>query len=608
MRIRTSSVFVCSGIWLLTFVTCFGRAMGQVPGMDSKAAELLPDTTIAYVEMAPLSQVMDHPLVKHVMSSKPYKTLLRNPEVVKARGGLTLAEFALGDKVTSLLAKASERGSYLAVDAETQGVVMLMHAQDEATLNDVVTRVMNLARQQANNGSGPALKEGEYRSWKYVQSDQGVAAVMRDWLLLSNKAELAKKIVDAYLDGREANLQGNPRFTEANALVQNASASRTHQGPKHLAWAFIDIETVRRLGVAPQAFTGKADNPAAELLFGGLLAILKQTPFLSSEWTMSERSFSLSWLSPHDPSWAGAEREFFFGPNGEGEAKPLFTTSQPILSASIYRNISEMWLRAGDLFNQEVNDQISQAESGLTTLFSGRDFGEDILGAIGPELRLVVGKQDFDDSGPHPAVRLPQFAIVAQLRDPKTMQKELRRIFQSLIGFLNVVGAMNGQPPLDLDSEKESGVTYTMATYAVDADASYTDPLPIQFNFSPCLGFKDDMVILSSTVGLAKELAAADLSALDHQQHASAQSSGVVADQAKKNTILEVHSAALKAVLLENRQQIIAGNMISKGQTEEQADQEFQSLLLIADLLKKVAIVLNVGSEVALQLTVEVQD
>ena len=130
-----------------------------------------------------------------------------------------------------------------------------------------------------------------------------------------------------------------------------------------------------------------------------------------------------------------------------------------------------MWRRAGDLFNEQTNEELAKADSGLTTLFGGKDFGEDILGALRPETQVVVARQVFAAGQSTPAIKLPAFGLVAELKDPAKMQPELRRTFQSLIGFLNVVGAMNGQPQLDLDMEKSDAAQFVTASYLPDPDA-----------------------------------------------------------------------------------------------------------------------------------------
>ena len=112
-------------------------------------------------------------------------------------------------------------------------------------------------------------------------------------------------------------------------------------------------------------------------------------------------------------------------------------------------------------------------------------------------MQLVVARQSFEQDGPQPAIKLPAFAAVFKLNDPEMMRAELGRTFQSLIGFLNVIGAMNGQPQLDLDIDKQGEWQVVAASYIPEQDANLSR-LPINFNFSPTLAFTADDVILSS--------------------------------------------------------------------------------------------------------------
>ena len=84
---------------------------------------------------------------------------------------------------------------------------------------------------------------------------------------------------------------------------------------------------------------------------------------------------------------------------------------------------------------------------------------------------MVVARQLFAEGQPAPAIKLPAFGVVAELKDPAKMQPELRRTFQSLVGFLNIVGAMNGQPQLDLDMEKSDAAQFVTASYLPDPNA-----------------------------------------------------------------------------------------------------------------------------------------
>jgi hypothetical protein len=252
-----------------------------------------------------------------------------------------------------------------------------------------------------------------------------------------------------------------------------------------------------------------------------------------------------------------------------------------------------MWLRAGDLFDATVNDQLAQADSTLTTLFSGRDFGEEILGAIYPEVRIVVSHQDFKEASNMPAVKLPEFALVAKLRNPALMKQELKRIFQSLVGFINVTSAMNGQPQLDLDIEGDSAQQYYTARFVREVDRKDNAELPVQFNFSPCLAFVDDFVVLSSTVSLTKQMAV--------QLKSSAGENASPASSTAKNTILNVQAAALREALEANRKLMVSQNMVENGHSKSEAETEVGLLLAVLKMLDQMNVDLSFDNKATLE-------
>lgn len=575
---------------VLGIIFSFSAPQGWASSVHAQSldiTEILPASTVVFLEGAPPDLVLATPFVQRVVASEAFQETLRDPQVLPSIAGLALTELALGETTVNLVSSLARQGWFFAIDAETQGMVMLARAEDQASLSRRIARVTTLVRQQLA-GNGSSFEENDYRGWKVFKTDQGVIAHRDEWLMIANQKVLAKQIADAMIDGNPASLASTPSFQRA----MQGEQSRIDVAAGKVAWLYVDVEKIRSAGVAAELFRGRADNPLAELLFGGVLTTLKHTPLLRAVGAIENESLRLVIDAPHDPSWVGEEREFFFGPQGKGSAFPPLAAAQPLLSASVYRDLSAMWLHAGDLFDEQVNEQLSLSESNLTTLFSGRDFGEEILGAVQPEIRLVVSKQNFTTGGPQPAIKLPQFAIVAQLREPETMQRELRRSFQSLIGFLNVVGAMDGQPPLDLESEKEEGVSLTFGTYAIDRDEKKIDQLPLQFNFSPTLAFRDQWMILSSTTGLARELIAVDL----NPQEALL-----------SNTAVQIEGEAIVELLEENRQQIIAGNMISKGHTAEEAERELAGLLTWLRLVDQLTLDYRVGSQASLSWTLTLE-
>jgi hypothetical protein len=165
--------------------------------------------------------------------------------------------------------------------------------------------------------------------------------------------------------------------------------------------------------------------------------------------------------------------------------------------------------------------------------------------------------------------------MVGKLKNPRTMQKEMKRIFQSFIGFLNVVGAMEGQPQLDLMSETSENSSLYWGEYVVDADRKYENGLPIQFNFSPALAFVGDHMILSSTTKLAKQL-------ILHPDR-------IVSDQTSSNSSLHtefvISAESVQQALVANRDSLIAQNMLEKGHSRVEAVKEIDTLMGILELL-----------------------
>jgi hypothetical protein len=308
----------------------------------------------------------------------------------------------------------------------------------------------------------------------------------------------------------------------------------------------------------------------------------------------------LSLSAPYEHKWEKDSREYYFGPEGKGVAPQTLFVDDTILSASSYRDASGMWLRAGDLFNEETNEELAKADSGLTTLFGGKDFGEDILGAIRPETQIVVARQHFAKGQPTPAIQLPAFGLVAELKDPEKMKPELRRTFQSVIGFFNIVGAMNGQPQFDTDIEKTEVAQFVTSSYLPDPKAKDSHDVKINYNFSPSIAFAGKRFIVASTKTLAHSLAIA-----------SAKERSINEPDRIVNSEVALRFDALKNILKDNRGQLVAQNMLKEGHTKEEAERDVGVLLELIGWLDHLGVALDTTQSelrVALDLTLKTSD
>jgi len=557
-----SRLLVC-GVPLLGILATLAAALGE----ERKAADLLPSTTVIYSELATpprlLELVLDHPIRRRLEALDEYKKAFETPQYAQFQFGLSMVEQQLGMKWREALVGLTEGGVHIAIDGPTLGTVMLAKARHPAVLEKAKETLLRLVREDASRkGESDPIRSGEYRGVQAYRIQESRFAVVGSWLIVTNKDDLGKSILDALLDGAKDPLSADPEF--------KASRGSTASGDAPLFWAFVRLQKLRDAGIAKELFRGKTDNPLAELLVGGIMSTLRKAPYASSAVYGSRDRVRWTLDLPYEPGWVPESRHFYLGPTGEGTASLGLATPSSILSLSTYRDLSGLWNSSADLFEADVNATIAQANSQLTTLFAGRDFGLDVLASFRPEMQLVIARQTFESPALTPEIKLPSLAMVFRLKDPEKMLRQWKVTFQSLIGFLNVVGAMNGQPPLELNMETVDGVQFVTAAY-VPKESKESVPVPINFNASPSVCFIKDLFIVSSTRQLAQELA--------RSARGIAANGAAATEQA--NTRLQVDFSMLKQVLEDNRQYLVSQNMIEKGHARKDAEKEIGTLLEI---------------------------
>lgn len=587
--IRTKWLYIA---WLAALLFAPRSPADEKSASAKSAAELFPATTWFYAEMARPQQVLDvvldHPLRPKVEALDGIRQAYERKEYLEFRAVVALVEAQTGMPWRKLVETISGDGIYLSVEGPSGGVAVLVKSADQAKLEMLLETLLKLARDDARQkGNADPIPSVEYRGIRAHRVDETRIATLGPWLLLVNQSDLGKQIVDAYLDGNPKSLANSEHFLTARSTAANPAA----------LWAFANLSALREAGVGKSLFQGRADNPGAELLAGGLLSTLQKAPYATAEAQLTNQQLQLLVSMPHDHSWVAETRHYFFGADGKGAAPATLVIRDLLFSLGTYRDVSQMWLRAADLFDEQTNEGLAQADSNLTTLFSGKDFGEDILGAVRPEIQIVATRQSFAET-PAPAIKLPAFAIVFRLKDPQAMQPEMRRLFQSLIGFFNVAGAMNGQPQLDQDIERDGNKQIVSAKFIPQADEKDSKQAKINFNFSPSIGFMNDWFVVSSTRQLAREV-------VDAVEKTVAQAS----TQAVKNTAARIDLPVLRSVLNDNRDQLVAQNMLEEGHSKAEADAAIGVLLSIADWFRNASLDLDVAQKrVDMKLEINLKD
>lgn len=542
---------------IVSLVFCHATSVSAQSG---EAARWLEKETMAYIEFQEVGdlpqRLLEHPLRARLEQLEAYQQALESREFRQFRIGLALVETAMTLDWPEIVKGAAGHGIVVTLDRENLGVLIGLHGDGTEVQRRALGRIVELARGDAQrNGRPDPVGEEKYRERTMLRLGEVSVVRIDDWLWLSNQGASLRKMIDAVADGRTSSLADREGFREAMQESQGA-----------VAWGFFDLEAIRAFvpgGGPPE----RIENVLVEALFGGLIDRLRHASTATARLEWKDERLTLRATTEFDPQAIEETREYWWGIEGTGAAPPPLEIRNSLLQIAFHRDLSEMWLRGADLFTERTVEQMEQAEGTLTTLFLGADFGADILGAFMPQARLVVARREFPAEGFLPIQKLPTFALVFDLEEVEQMRPQLRRTFQSLIGFINITGAMNGQPQLELQMERSEEFEIQSAHYLTPQDHDPSVGLPIQFNFTPAIGFSGTRCVISSDESLAREaLEASDVSVESRDS------------ETLFNTIASTHGKILAEVLRDNREPLIAQAMIDEGKQRDEAERDLDLL------------------------------
>ncbi|HUG20175.1 MAG TPA: hypothetical protein VMM56_14415 [Planctomycetaceae bacterium] len=569
VRVRSAVCFAMLGLLA-------SQVIAQDRNSPRHSASLLPESTVLYAELPDLAGLVDavekHPLTRKVYELDQYKQALQDPKYAMFQVVLKTIEGKLGMTWKEGIAALTKGGICLGFSPEENGAVLIIRAKDAASLDKIRNTFFELARgEAARQGQPDPIEEQEYRGQKVYKAGEAKFATLDDRLILASNDKLGKAVLDRYLDGKGSSLETNPRWNDAKSLLKTNPT----------AWAWLDVQKLRDLGAAKPLFQEKSDNPVLELLLGGLSGTLRNTPFVVGTLEFDVERIAVSLKSPHRAEWVDESRTYSVGADGRAQSPPLLEPEQTVLSIGAYRDFSEMWLNASNLYVDKIDDGISQANANLSTLFGGKDFGEDILGSFQPGFRFVAARQTYAEDRPIPSIKVPSFAFVMEFKEEQTAAPAFRRMYQNLIGFLNIVGGMNGNPQMELETETIGDTKINSATFIPD-DREDLAAASIHFNFSPTITNVGNLFVIASSRELAIDLAH------DLNQSPSA-------DRKTANTQIKVGLTVLTEILNDNRSHLVSQNMLSEGRSREEAEQQIGLLLEGLSLLNDFQFRLNLS-------------
>ncbi len=561
--------------------------LGAWQTTDMEGALLFPKSTNFYVEIgqpqAVVEKLIDHPLREKIATLAPVKQGLNAPGMKQLRIGLAFLEARVGEKWLPTVKQLTQGGLFLGADLATESFGLAFHSNDEALLKKTAGEVLGFLKQQVGND---AYEIKTFRKGKLAFLDGLIVGRFGKWFLISNQETFIRQMVNNLRDG----LERGKVLPETLASSQAFKEAKSKQSSSGDLWAWVDLQVLRAAPDTDALFAGRTDNPAVELLFGGILEALEDAEFVSGDFGFDNQKLMLHVSLPFDGQSIRETREFYFGNQALGQAPPLIEVPDLLGQVVTYRDLGRWWLAKEELFPENVIADLSLTESQLSTFFGGADFGEDILGALQPGLLLVAKEQDYT-AGVNPDIKLPAFALIGRLQNPQR-ETRFRISFNSFITLLNL--SENGNmTQFDVQTMKEKNYRVTSANYLREDDA---DEGLIQYNFSPSIAFQDDYMIISSTEDFAHELAEATRK-IDSK------------DSSDSNTVVVLNSDAIKKQLTLNREVLVAQSMMGNAKSRDQATAEFDLALAIMQYAKQAKLNYRVKSRgMELTLQVDLQD
>lgn len=572
--------FACRSVAILFALVVLAFTSPAAKAQQVDASQFLPESTGVFVHIKSPSQLIDriqnHQVVMQTMELPQVKQLLESPQFSLAVVGQKLLEGQLGEPILDTLKENTSQGAWLALDTKTEGAILIIRAEKEDRLKRVAAQVLKFiasaAKQQDEDFE---IKRKDYRGASAAEIDKILIARYKDWFLICNKPDLAKQFVDNVLDGNENCLSNQTWFQEALA----------NRGPDDI-WTAANLDTVRTLS-NNEAFSGRTDNPAVELIFGGILDLLKESPSITAGVNVGNE-IDIDVRAPFKTNWANESREYFYGRLIKGRAPKTLQPKNLIASLTSYRDLGQWWLSKEELYAEKVIAQLAQADSQLSTIFSGMDFGQDVLGALEPGVQILVTQNTYESEN-EPDIKVPAFALVGKLKDAKRLQRKLKVAFQSVIGLANLGLGMNGQPQLDIETESIESTKLTTASYYIEEGAEQG---LILYNFAPTIAFEGDNIVISSNRALAVELAS-----LSKDDPSATE---------KSNTKLKIDGRMLHKILNLNKESLVAQNMLEEGNDRDQAIEQIQLVLSIVKLFHEANIEYHVD-ESSMELDLQVR-
>ena len=481
-------------------------------------------------------------------------------------------EVTLGTDWRTGLAKLTGGGITFAICPEDT-LILIIDAEDENMLERFHEILLNGARSEAEKQGQPnRVASTQYRdvtAWTF--NGKEAHALIGKRLVYSNRPEGLKAVLELRDNGAGENLTSKAAY----------QAAKRAAGPDSVATVFADLSLLKYIPEVAGLLEKSSGNPLAALTFAGIVEAVRDSSWLALRLDVEESTLVLR-ASVDGKAVNSTSSAAFALPKKAGEgAAPNLSVPRRIAALSLYRDLHQFYAAKDELFPERTSGLIF-FENMMGIFFSGRDLTNEVLVETRPEVRLVVAEQEYDPAIGTPQVKLPAFALILRLRHPEQFNEVAEEAWQKAVGLINFTRGQQAMPGLIIDRPIQEKTKFTVAYFSTSGIDDKTN-LDQRFNFRPALAMPGEYLILSSTDGLAKDL----IDSLNREMEQTTKPLAGI------HSLVELEGGQLASILQANRMTLVRGDMVKKGNTQEQSEAGIDMLISLVKFLKSVK--LNIG-------------
>lgn len=537
----------------------------------------VPEAAVVSLEIlrpqALLDPLLDPAMVKRVQALPVWPAFSASPQFKELTDGVRFIELAI-DADWRHATRELTSGGILFAAAPGERAVLVVSTENEERLRKLHEIAGQITRSEALKAGreDPVRSEQADGLTRWTFNGKEAHTIVDGRLVAASDRATLEAVLRTMRGGETATLAASPLYQAARRAV----------GEDAVAMAYLNLRVLRLAPGVAQALEGSDQNPLGALLAAGLAQGLKQADWLAVGIYVEHGTLQARLVLGPETGPTNGPASFMLPAAGGGGALPNFAVSGQIAGLSLFRDLHRFYAAKDELFPARTSGLIF-FENMMGIFFTGRDLTDEVLARLGPEIRLVVARQQYGEAAAAPEPEIPGFALVLPLKD-RGFKLVLEEAWQKALGLVNFTRGQKAEPGLILDRPQHQGLTMTVARFST-ADLDPRDRVDPRFNFQPTLAMPGDFAILSSSESLAREL----VEAVQAGNPTSIRNDGA-------HTTLQLDGRQLAEVLRANYEAMVRENMVKEGHTRTEAELAINTLVALVGQVRQAALAMEGGT------------